>query len=180
MRSRQHDGSSVSGAGVAGPTPGLSSGRTSLSPERLGQTRACPHDDPAPKNALRREPSMASTLPGLGPHLEPSLSRTLLRPRGVSSLLGPQCLEDGVLTASCTQACWWTQASAHAGGHPPWLLSGAGGHRGLSACGRPPSLALLWSWWTQRPQRVRAATLPGLSLALPPVLRHSHQLCAGG
>ena len=37
-----------------------------------------------------------------------------------------------------------TEASAHAGGHPPWPFSGAGGHRGLSACGRPPFLASLW------------------------------------
>ena len=111
----------------------------------LGKHEHAPMMTQLPKNALRREPSTASTVPGPGPHLEPSLSRTLLRPRGVSSLLGPQCLEDGVLTASCTQAGWWTQrpqrmwaatlpgpslelvdteASAHAGGHPSWPLSG--------------------------------------------------------
>ena len=178
---------------LLGPGLGCPAAGPPFPPKGLGKHEHAPMMTQLPKNALRREPSMASTLPGLGPHLEPSLTRTLLRPWGVSSLLGPRCLEDGVLTASCTQAGWWTQrpqhmraatlpgpslelvdkrpqrmraatlpgpslelvdteASARVGGHPPWPFSGAGGHRGLSACGRPPFLASLW------PSRLSCAT----------------------
>ena len=74
---------------LLGPGLGCPAAGPPFPPKGLGKHWHAPMMTQLPENALRREPSTASTLPGLGPHLELSLSTILLFPRGVSSLLSP-------------------------------------------------------------------------------------------